>query len=329
MKTVFLYAGQGSQKVGMGADFYQEYPTYRAWIDGLPDGEKIKKLMHEGPIEELSRTENTQCCMAAFGAGITKLLLEVGIQPQAACGLSLGEYGALYAAGAYSAEDYVKIVTFRGRKMMEAAQGIDCAMSAVLGMDGQAIREVCQDYTRDNYRGFKKGYVTVANYNCPGQAVICGEEGAVAAVEARLKEKGCKRMVRLNVSGPFHTRFMKPAGDALEEFLKEIPFGKLQIPVTSNVTGGFYGESVCEQNAEYVGDSQHIKQLLVRQVQESVHLEDNLRTLLEAGYEHFVEIGPGNTMAGFLRKTARDMKRKVDVTSIERVEDLKKLIESE
>ena len=146
MSTVFLYAGQGSQKVGMGKDFYEKYPEYREFIDLLDKDYHIKELMHEGPLEELSKTENTQACMAAFAAGITKLLEKEGIKPDAACGLSLGEYGALYAAGVFNAKDYVSLTAFRGRAMMEAAKGCDCSMSAVLGLDAEIVEETCKEY---------------------------------------------------------------------------------------------------------------------------------------------------------------------------------------
>lgn len=310
MKKVFLYAGQGSQKVGMGKDLYESVESFRNFLDCVSLPFDFKNLMMEGPLETLSQTEYTQGCMAAFAAGITKLLAEHDIVPEAACGLSLGEYGALFAAGVLRAEDYISIVAERGRVMAEAAKGCKCCMSAVLGAKSETVEQACRDYTGD-------AFVTVANYNCPGQYVLCGDEEAVAAVEESLKAQGVKRCVRLNVSGPFHTKYMKPAGDRLQELFGEIEFGKPQIPVALNVTGALY------QN----GDD--LKDLLVRQVQQSVRLENDLRALLAAGYTDFLEIGPGNTVSGFLKKTAKDMGIEVTVDCIETLADFKRIIGEE
>lgn len=307
MKTVFLYAGQGSQTVGMGKDFYEEYSEYKETIDSFKTDIDLKKLMHEGPIEELSKTENTQPCMSAFAVGVTKLLVNAGIKPDAACGLSLGEYGALYAAGVLSAEDYINLTAFRGKKMAEAAVGCECSMSAVLGTESDVVEKACAEYDGD-------GFITVANYNCPGQYVICGDNNAVEAVEEALKAKGAKRCVRLNVSGPFHTKYMKPAGEALRGYFENVDFKKPQIPVALNYTGKLYD------------GSDDIKELLIAQVQNSVRMEDDLRTLLSEGATDFIEIGPGNALSGFLKKTAKSMGVEVNVTSVSNVSDYKKLI---
>lgn len=309
MKTVFIYAGQGSQTVGMGKDFYEEYEDYRNLIDSFRIEKDFKSIMHEGPMEELTRTENTQACMAMFAAGVTELLRKHGIVPDAACGLSLGEYGALYAAGVFSAEDYVKLTAFRGAKMAEAAEGLTCCMSAVLGLDGQVVEEAVAGYEGS-------GYVTAANFNCPGQCVICGDVDAVAAMEEILKSKGAKRCMHLNVSGPFHTKYMQPAGEALRGCFRNMEFHKPEIPVALNYTGDFYKEG------------EDLKELLVAQVQNSVHMEEDFRKMIEAGAEHFIEIGPGNVLAGFLKKTARSMHASVTVTSISTAEDFRRMVET-
>jgi len=307
MEKVFLYAGQGSQHVGMGLDFYNQYTAYRKAVEDLGVEEAYIKLMHEGNLEELSKTENTQVCMAVFAVGITTLLKEYKIVPAATCGLSLGEYGALYAAGVFDAQTYCKLLRFRGKAMADAANGLECSMSAVLGMDGEVIREACGSCDC--------GYVTVANYNCPGQTVICGENTAVEWTEQKLKEKGCKKCIRLNVSGPFHTKFMKAAGDRLKDYFMDIDFSVPTIPVLSNATGNFYNTN------------EDIKSLLEIQVQNSVHLEDDLRKLLLSGYREYIEIGPGNTMAGFLKRTAKAMDIEISVNSIDSVEDFRKVVE--
>ena len=211
MKTVFLYAGQGSQRAGMGKDLYEAFPTYRAVIDSLELSFDVREMMHEGELAALSRTEYTQPCMSAFAAGVTAVLKEEGMMPDGACGLSLGEYGALHVAGVFDAKTYVKITEFRGAQMARAAEGKVCSMSAVLGMEASAIEEACAQCEN-------AGFVKLVNYNCPGQYVICGDEPAVAAAESLLKEKGAKRCVRLNVGGQFHTKYMGPAGCALRTF---------------------------------------------------------------------------------------------------------------
>ena len=307
MKTVFLYAGQGSQKAGMGKDLYEDFATYRKVMDGLKTDTDLLHYMHEASLEELSKTEITQPCMAAFAAGVTAVLKENNIVPDAVCGLSLGEYGALHAAGVFDAQEYVKLCEFRGRKMAEAARGMNCAMSAVLGQTAEAVEEACQV-------SGGAGYVTVANYNCPGQYVICGEEAAVAATEVYLKEHGAKRCVRLNVSGPFHTKYMKPAGDALQEYFASMAWNLPSIPVVLNVTGS------------YLAPEENLKERMVQQVQNSVRFEESLRLLLNDNATRFVEIGPGNTLSGFLKKTAKEMGKEIELYNIESSESLRAFI---
>lgn len=309
MKTVFLYAGQGSQKVGMGKDLYEEFPTYRKWLDQLHLPAGCRTMMEEGPIEQLSMTENTQPCMSAFAVGVTEVLKENGILPDAACGLSLGEYGALFSAGVFSAEDYVKITAFRGRVMADAAQGCTCSMSAVLGLTTAEVTAVCKECESE-------GFLTVANYNCPGQYVICGDELVVAAAEVALKNAGAAKCIKLKVSGPFHTKYMKPAAQALGQMLKEINFETPVIPVVLNVTGDFWQE----------GDD--LKAILEQQVQSSVHFEESLTKLMNAGAENFVEIGPGKVLSGFVKKTAKALGKEVTCMAIDNAEDLKKVLES-
>lgn len=307
MKTVFLYAGQGSQKAGMGKDLYETFPAYSAVIDSLKLSFDVKEMMHEGKITSLSRTEYTQPCMAAFAAGVTAVLKEEGISPDGACGLSLGEYGALHAAGVFNANDYVKITEFRGEQMALAAEGKICSMSAVLGMEAAVIEEACAQCK-------PLGFVKLVNYNCPGQYVICGDEPAVAAAETLLKEKGAKRCIRLNTGGPFHTKYMEPAGKKLRAYLEDISFEEPQITVALNATGNFYEPA------------EDLKELLETQIQSSVHFESEIRKFLEAGADTFIEIGPGNALSGFVKKTAKAIDKKVTTFTIDTAEDLKNLI---
>ncbi len=310
MKTAFLYAGQGSQRVGMGKDFYDEYESFRTLIDScektMPELE-LKRKMFEGPIEELSKTENTQACMAAFAAGITKLLKENEIHPDEVCGLSLGEYGAFYAAGVFDAEDYIRLTAYRGRVMAKAYEGISCAMSAVIGAQSALVERLCNDYDGP-------GFVTVTNFNCPGQYVICGDEEAVTAVENRLKEEGVKRTVRLMVSGPFHSKYMAPAGERLKEYFEKMDFKSPEVSMLLNVTGDYYN------------GKDDLKDVLVKQVQNAVRMEDQIRRMIENGVKRFIEIGPGNVLSGFVKKTAKAMGVDVTIIGIDKTDDLKKLL---
>ncbi|MBQ8278957.1 MAG: ACP S-malonyltransferase [Roseburia sp.] len=310
MKTVFMYAGQGSQRVGMGNDIYEAYPEYREVVDNLGLDLDVKQLMSESELEVLSQTENTQPCMAAFAAGVTAVLKAHGITPDAACGLSLGEYGALHAAGVFDAKDYVGITAFRGKAMAEAAKGKECSMSATLGMKAAQVEEACEQVNKTDEFGF----VTLVNYNCPGQYVICGDEPAVAKAEEVLKEMGMKRSIRLNVSGPFHTKYMAPAAEKLQQKLEEVFFGQPQIPVVLNVTGDYYDGTSC------------LKENLCTQIQKGVHFEESITRLLEDGAETFVEIGPGNTLTGFVKKTAKACGKDVKIYTIDSVEDLEAII---
>ena len=285
MKLAFVYAGQGSQHVGMGKDFYQEFPLFAQVFDHAPVDFDLKKLCFEGPEEQLSQTRYTQPCMAAFAVGVTDLLYQEGIRPQLAAGLSLGEYSALYAAGVFSRGTVISTVALRGRAMEEAAAGLDCSMTAVLGLDREKLQQACDGAA-------ELGTVQICNYNCPGQLVIGGEKAAVDKAGELAKELGAKRCMPLKVSGPFHTRLMKPAGDVLAAHFKTIDFQPMALPVYFNCLGGPMD----------AGDN--IPALLERQVQSSVYWEDTIRRMEAEGVDTVVEIGPGKALSGFFKKTA-------------------------
>ena len=285
MKLAFVYAGQGSQHVGMGKDFYQEFTLFAEAFDHAPVDFDLKKLCFEGPEEQLSQTRYTQPCMAAFAVGVTDLLYQEGIRPQLAAGLSLGEYSALYAAGVFSRGTVISTVALRGRAMEEAAAGLDCSMTAVLGLDREKLQQACDGAA-------ELGTVQICNYNCPGQLVIGGEKAAVDKAGELAKELGAKRCMPLKVSGPFHTRLMKPAGDALASHFKTIDFRPMALPVYFNCLGGPMD----------AGDN--IPALLERQVQSSVYWEDTIRRMEAEGVDTVVEIGPGKALSGFFKKTA-------------------------
>ena len=286
MKLAFLYAGQGAQHVGMGRDFYNAYPLFRALFDQAPVEFDLKKLCFEGPEDQLGDTRYTQPCMVAFAAGVTALLFQAGIRPAMAAGLSLGEYSALSAAGVLDPMEAVSLVAFRGKAMAQAVQDRPCGMAAVLQLDREKLQAACA-------QAAELGVAEIANYNCPGQLVIAGDAAAVARAGELAKAAGARRVVPLNVSGPFHTSLMAPAGDALAERLRSVRFGAMKFPVLFNCKGDVMGP----------GDT--IPGLLVRQVQSSVYLEDTIRAMADHGVDTFVEIGPGKTLSGFVRKTVK------------------------
>ena len=289
MKLAFLYAGQGAQHVGMGRDLYEIYPAFRQVLDSAPVDCDLKTLCFDGPEDQLNDTRYTQPCMVAFAAGVTALLREAGITPDYAAGLSLGEYSALQCAGVFDAKTAISLVAFRGQAMADAVQGRPCGMAAVLGMDRDALKAVCAEAS-------DAGVVECTNFNCPGQIVISGDAAAVDKAGELAKAAGAKRVLPLKVSGPFHTSLMAPAGDALREKFQSVDFGAMEIPVLFNCLGDLKGEA------------DTIPNLLEQQVQSSVYLEDTIRRLGELGVDTVVEIGPGRTLSGFVKKTVKGIK---------------------
>ncbi len=309
MKLAFLYAGQGSQKVGMGKDIYESNEIFKNTLDYIEEAAGLdfdfKTLMFDGPMEQLSLTRYTQPCMAAFAAGVTEVLKDKGITPDYVAGLSLGEYSALYSAGVFDAVSLVKLVAFRGKAMEEAAAGIRCKMTAVIGLTGSVLTDICSEVVKED-----KGYVTVSNYNCRGQYVICGDTGAVEEAELRAGAAGAKRCVALKVSGPFHTKYMKPAGDALEKYFENINFNEMNIPVIFNTT------------ASELKPGESIKDILVKQVQNSIYMENTIELLKNMGTDIIIEIGPGKALSGFVRKTVSG----IETYAIEDVSGLNKVM---
>jgi [acyl-carrier-protein] S-malonyltransferase len=300
-KTAFIFPGQGAQYVGMGKDFYESFSVCREVFDKASEisGLDLKEICFE-ENEKINITEYTQIAMLAVEAAILAALQEEGIKPDAAGGLSLGEYGALLASGAMSMEDAFRVVRQRGIFMQEAVP-TGGAMSAVLGTDAAVIEKICQE---------TEGIVSIANYNCPGQIVITGEEEAVAKASESLKAAGTKRVIPLKVSGPFHSKMLTGAGEKLGQVLEQVQLQDIQVPYTTNVT------------AEYVKDKEQIKELLVAQVSSSVKWQQCVETMLKDGVDTFVEIGPGKTLSGFMRKIDRNAK----VINIQTVEDFQKAV---
>ena len=284
MKLAVLYAGQGAQHPGMGKEFYEESSAFRAAFDSAELDFDLHRVCFDDPDGVLNQTEYTQPCMVAFACGVTAVLAEKGVKPAVVAGLSLGEYSALEAAGVFTAKQAVELAAYRGKAMADAAKGIACGMTAVLNLDRDTLAKCCEEASAE-------GVVQICNYNCPGQLVIGGEKAAVDNAAERAKQAGARRCIPLKVSGPFHTRLMAPAGDALAKRFETEAFGSMQIPVLFNCLG-----------REKAGDDR-IPDLLVRQVQSSVYMEDTLRRLGELGVNTILEVGPGNALAGFVKKT--------------------------
>ena len=288
-KIGFVYAGQGSQVVGMGKSFYDNYQVAKDVFDQIDLDIDVKKLCFEGPIEELSKTSNTQPCMVAVAVVATKLLKENGINPDYVAGLSLGEYSALNAAGVLDDQTAINLVRFRGQAMEEAAAGIESKMIAIIGLDRDLLNEAVNEAS-------ELGVVSIANYNCPGQLVIGGEAKAVTKASELALEKGARRAIPLNTSGPFHTKLLEPASLKLKEKFQEVTFHEMQVPVIFNST------------AKELEAGVTVAQMLEKQVKSSVYFEDSIRYMLANGVDTIVEIGPGKVLSGFVRKIDRKIK---------------------
>ena len=302
-KTAFIFPGQGAQYVGMGQDFYDKMPVCRQVIDKASQvsGLDIPKICFT-ENEEINITEYTQIAMLSVEATILKAMEQEGLVPDVSAGLSLGEYGACIASGVLSLEDAFSVVRKRGIFMQEAVP-TGGAMSAVMGTDAAVIENACRE---------TEGVVSIANYNCPGQIVITGEEEAVAKASEKLKELGARRIVPLTVSGPFHSAMLTGAGEKLAEVLEGVNVREPKIPYITNVT------------AEYVTEASQVKDLLVRQVSSSVKWQQCVEKMITDGTDTFVEIGPGKTLSGFMRKISRDVK----MLNIQTVEDFGKTAEA-
>lgn len=301
-RIAFIFPGQGAQKAGMGKDFYDGTSTAKEIFDrasGLLGFSMPELCFTEN--DRLDITEYTQAAMVTTSIAMMKVLMEeTGIQPDVTAGLSLGEYCALYAAGVMSAEDAITTVRKRGILMQEAVPVGIGAMAAVLAMEAEKIEEVLKEIPD----------VWIANYNCPGQIVISGKKEAVETACEKLKAAGAKRTIMLNVSGPFHSGMLKEAGDQLGEFLEGIEIQNPRIPYVANVI------------AAYVTEKEEVKPLLAKQVSSSVKWEQSVRAMLADGVDTFVEIGPGKTLAGFIKKITKDVKV-VNIDSLEAVRALK------
>lgn len=302
-KVAFMFPGQGSQYVGMSQDFYEQFEESKAVFETATSllGFSMEDLCFK-ENDQLNITEYTQVAMLTASTAILKKVESMGIKPDVTVGLSLGEYNALIASSVLTFEEAVKVVRERGILMQNAVPVGLGAMAAVLGAKKELIEEVCEN---------TEGIVSIANYNCPGQIVISGEVEAVEKASEALKEQGAKRVIPLNVSGPFHSPMLKEAGEQLVKVLDTVEIKKPVVPYVANV------------NAKMITEAEPIKELLGQQVSSSVRFEQSIEALLEDGVDTFIEMGPGKTLSGFVKK----VNRKVNVINIEKVEDLEKLKE--
>ena len=285
-QLAFIFPGQGSQQVGMGAELARAYPIANTVFQeaDIALGRALSQLCFEGPEEALKQTENTQLAILTCSVATLRILKELGITPNAVAGHSLGEYSALVAAGVLDFADALRLVHARASLMAEAGgetqQG---TMAAILGMETEQLRELCDG---------TEGAVNIANYNCPGQLVISGEVDAVNHVVSLAKaEIGERRCRLLPVSGAFHSPLMAPAQQKFRSALDSVTLYPPQVDIVMNVTG------------EFVKDVEDIRHLLFQQITQPVQWEKTLRAIEKAGITHFVEVGPGKVLSGLVKRT--------------------------
>ena len=302
-KTAFLFAGQGAQKLGMARDLYDQYPIVKETFDQASRvlGYDLRDLIDHDE-EKLNQTRYTQPAILTTSVAIYRLLVEKGLQPDMVAGLSLGEYSALVAAGSLDFEDAVALIAKRGQFMETAAPAGTGKMVAVMNTDVALIEEACE-------KASDKGYVKPANYNTPAQIVIGGDVAAVDAAVDYLKEAGAKRLISLNVSGPFHTALLKPASEKLALELETVDFQDFQVPLVGNTEAK-------------VMEKEQIKSLLARQVMEPVRFYESIDTMKELGLTKVIEIGPGKVLSGFLKKIDKN----IEALAVEDEASLKALL---
>ena len=297
-KIAFIFSGQGAQYIGMGKQIVENFASADKVFVRASEalGFDIKEMVFNGEEETLKITENTQPTILTTSIACLQPLIEKGITPDVVAGLSLGEYSAHVASGTFSFEDAVKLVRKRGKFMQEAVPVGIGTMAAVLGLEKQDVIDCCKEAS-------EAGVVEPANFNCPGQIVVAGDVAA--------EEKGARRSIVLPVSAPFHCSLLRAAGEKLAEELDKVQVNSMKIPVISNVTG------------DYIKNKDEVKNLLIKQVSNSVLWEDSIKRMIDDGVDTFIEIGPGKVLTGFVKKINKDVR----ILNIEDMDSLNKICE--
>lgn len=308
MKTAFIFSGQGSQYAGMGKELYDNFECVKEVFDKADSVLDFKLTdMCFGEDERLNETEYTQPALLTMSYAVSRLMSEKGLKADYVAGLSLGEYSAHVASGTMSFTDAVVLVRKRGKFMTEAVPKGEGAMCAVLSLDAEKIQEACDEVK-------EIGRCMIANYNAPGQIVIAGDKEAVEKAAEIVKEKGAKRAVMLNVSGPFHTSLLKPAAEKLNTELNKIELKDMNIPVITNLT------------AEIVEDKSQVVDILTKQVMNPVKWEQSVKKMIELGVDTFVEMGPGKTLSSFVKKASKEVGAEVAIYNVEDLKTLEKAL---
>ncbi len=302
MKIGFIFPGQGAQSVGMGKDLYDKYETIREVYQKATQiaGIDIAKLTFDAGEAELFQTKNTQLAILTMSLAILEILNQNNIQAQYTAGLSLGEYAALYYGGAIDFENVIKIVKKRGEFMQNLVPEGEWAMAAVLGLENSVVEEVCKNVTN--------GFVVPANFNCPGQVAISGDKEGVQIAMEELKKAGAKRCLELKTAGPFHTSKLQKASDALKEELEKIEMKTPTIQVIKNI------------DAKPYSDTENVKEILATHVTNPVRFSASIQYMVNQGVDTFVEIGPGKTLTGFVKKVDKDLKC-ININNVETLEN--------
>ena len=305
-KTAFVFAGQGAQKIGMGKELSENFDIAKRTFEEASDaiGFDIKEMIFSGDEKTLMLTENTQPAIVTMSIAALRVLEEQGVHADIAAGLSLGEYSAHIASGTFAFSDSVRLVKKRGKFMQEEVPAGVGAMAAILGLSPEDVKEVCK-------KASEFGICEPANFNCPGQIVVSGEVGAINKACDIAKDMGAKRAMKLAVSAPFHCSMLKGAGEKLAKELENTPIFDMNIPVITNVT------------ADYVAKKEDVKELLKLQVSNSVRWEESIRRMISDGADTFIEIGPGKTLSGFIRKIDKEVR----VFNVEDMQSLEKTLE--
>ena len=307
MKIGFLFPGQGSQSIGMGKDIYDEYETAKKVYKKVQEltGIDIAKISFEGPEETLNETKNTQLAVLTESLAILEILNENGIKAEESAGLSLGEYSALIYSKALSFDEGVKLVQKRGEYMQNLLPNGDWQMAAIIGLSEEQVQEVCKKV--------KSGFVVPANYNCVGQIAISGEKKAVLEAEQIAKEMGARKVMVLKTAGPFHTEKLLESSKALRKELDKITINKFETKVIKNLDGEAYK------------DTDDVRDILAKHIINPVRFAKTLDTMLKDGVDVFVEVGPGKTLSGFVKRTPTD--KNIKIFNINNCSNLKDTIE--